>query len=299
MRYSTAPGSIVDHWLTVVDFPSRAAVAETFERLEGFQAQALAQLRERFPTQTVAEDLSVYAEPISEQEAQAKLSRVGKFFGFEVPTFVLDSQRLLQLWEGSSKDWPALLTSGTQASEEALWPLRVQLLTSQESAACERVFARAARVSTLLHDQKDGQLVERYLLVANGLPFQQEAADGLFAKMARTFLNDKERRLASRIPGEFYRKGSKLVPRRRRRRSDAGTKGLRKGYSMAKRHARLRGQSALRGLRRRPSDPEEQPIARMEAAPPQPAVPPIEAPLSPPRSKKRRLKISMSDFSSL
>ena len=282
MKFSTGPGRIVEQHLTIRDFPKRRDIDKCFARLEAFRKEALEKLAERFPTLGRLEDLDCFApeRPLDLQGCNKALRSLADFFKFDRAAFVLDCERLLIAFhKREDASWPAFLARGVEFSEQALWALYTFLLAQSESAACERIFAQVSNLSRTLREQGDGQLVEQYLHLSNGPEFPAAAEPGgLLDRVVAGFLAARERRQASAVPGTWTRKGARVFLRRRRLRSDAGSR--RKSYRATKRHARLREEPKLRGLVRQADEPAEQPAARLEPALAA-ACPPSRSPFHP------------------
>ena len=98
------------------------------------------------------------------------------------------------------------------------------LVLQSESAACERVFARAEFIRKNVHEQRNGQLVEQYLWLGQGPPVAQ--ACQIAARGVRLYMDAKEQRSASNPAGRVYTKGRRIKISRHKQRDDAGTTGV-------------------------------------------------------------------------
>ena len=120
------------------------------------------------------------------------------------------------------------------------------LVAQTQSAKCERMFVLIVELQKHL-SKSPTEPFEQYLLISQCGCDPQESS-GWIAAATWEFLSS-ERRLFVAIPGEFYRKGRKLVQRKRTKRKDAGQK--RKSYKRTKATKQLRSYSNARLLVRR------------------------------------------------
>ena len=137
------------------------------------------------------------------------------------------------------------------------------LVYSSQSADCEQAFGYAEECKKHIHDQRDSQLIEQYLLVAmNGPSVTDAQSSGIIDRAQNSFAHEASRNDRAR-PGEFYQRGRSMVQRKRALRHDAGEKGVRK-YVMKKRYSRLKNAPTIRGLAKCPDDELMAPIARLD-----------------------------------
>ena len=142
--------------------------------------------------------------------------------------------------------WQAVLK---QTADEDLGegrrPVLAWLLFQIEFASCERLFALAQVLRDKIGSGHSSLTYEPYLMVrVNGS--QPDQAGEVVETLATKVLADADLRFAVTGSG-WYKKNGRLIQRKRRQRSDVGSKSPK--YNAKKRTKRLASQPVLRGLR--------------------------------------------------
>ena len=297
LRYALEAGHIEDKRITLKAFQDAHHIKAVFQRLALFATECEQNVSARFPAAGVFKHFDIFEDDweFSQAGLSASAKAFADFFKLPLPDLRKELSVLFAAREaarqGGSSAWPAVLHRvADQRLNHALKVAGALLLMMSQSAENERVFARVERLKSCLGEQGDGQLYEQYLWAQNGPTIEQ--ASSIVDSAAHAFLSLKERRFASIEVGSFYRRGNKVMPRKRCQRSDKGTHGIRKPRQVTKKHARLKAMPVLRGL------VKENAVAQLEAdagaADDAAAVPAIEVQMSP-RKKRRRSKVAASE----
>ena len=150
------------------------------------------------------------------------------------------------------------------------------VLAPSQAAACERSFSVTREVYEMLGRHTSPQVVYAYLLVSSYGPDPSEASH-IVSECTTKFLQ-KERR-QSTPSDEWYRHGRRMLPRKRKQRSDKGEK--RAKYTQTKRNAGLQAHRTARRLVRGEGGVSMEPVEEDVAHP-------IFDQLSPRRHEKKR-----------
>ncbi|CAJ1460917.1 unnamed protein product [Effrenium voratum] len=123
------------------------------------------------------------------------------------------------------------------------------LLAPSQAAECERGFSTIVRLRERLGHECSPSVLEQYLQVGSlGRPLQEAMSGGCIKAVTQKFLGAKDRRLASAGDLGWYRRGRRMVKRKRKERADSGKK--RASYKKRKKHAGLRDLGNARHLAR-------------------------------------------------
>ncbi len=171
------------------------------------------------------------------------------------------------------------------------------MVCQTQAAACERAFASTTEIGKRLQEPPP-KVLEQYLIVGAAGPDVAEAWQSGFLQRAAEEYSKTERRSSHPLPGQSYKKGKRLVERKRKLRSDKGSKRV--SYTLKKPTAGLVMLATARKLKRKSSGDEPlavSPRAQISSRPEglSPRTPDILRRMSPRGKRARGIAASSED----